>query len=334
MSPVPSLPASLTPPLSQSQMALARSRSYALFGRLFLSGLMPDELPYVRAIPELAGTLPETVNEDEAAADYQHLFGFNVFPHESIFLDPAGLLGGPVSESVLQSYTRAGYNAGMSSDNADHIGHELNCLAFLCGAEAGAWEDDRPDVARRMVVLQGEFLDQHLLDWLPALVLAIGQQKLPFYSALAALVLDLATSHRADPDQGPADDIILPEPPDPLADEQAGLRDIVAYLLTPAYSGIYLARDDIGRLARQQTLPRGFGGRRLMLQNLLRSAANYDTLELLLQDLSELIKGWETAYGDMATDPVLKPFVGAWRTRASGTLTMLGAMRTRLQSLE
>jgi TorA maturation chaperone TorD len=315
-------------------MALARSRSYALFGRLFLSGPSPEVLAYVRAIPELAGTLPETINEDEVAADYQHLFGFNIFPHESIFLDPAGLLGGPVSESVLHSYTRVGYNAGVSSDNADHIGHELNCLAFLCGAEADAWEDDRPDAAGRMALLQVEFLDRHLLGWLPALVLAIRQQRQPFYSALADLLLDLVISHRSDPNQGPAGAFLLLEPPDLLADEQAGLRDIVAYLLTPAYSGIYLARDDIGRLARQQTLPRGFGGRRQMLQNLLRSAANYDMLELLLQDLSELIKGWETAYGDMATDPVLKPFAGTWRTQAAGTLTMLSAMRTRLQSLE
>jgi hypothetical protein len=70
-----------------------------------------------------------------------------------------------------------------------------------------------------------------------------------------------------------------------------------------------------------------------MLQNLLRSAANYDTLELVLQDLSELIKGWETAYGDMAIDPVLRPFTGVWQTRASGTLIMLASMRTRLQNL-
>jgi TorA maturation chaperone TorD len=330
MTPAISLPESQPP----THMALARSRSYALFGRLFLSGLSPEVLPIAQAIPELAATLPEAFDEDEAAADYQHLFGFNIFPHESIFLDPAGLLGGPVSEGVLNSFARAGYNAGASSDNADHIGHELNCLAFLCGAEADAWEDDRPDVARRMVVLQGEFLDQHLLVWLPALVLAIRQQKMPFYSALAALALDLAISHRADQDQGLAENILLPEPPDLLADEQAGLRDIVAFLLTPAFSGLYLARDDIGRLARQQTLPRGFGGRRLMLQNLLRSAANYDTLELVLDDMGTLIKEWERAYADMGADPALKPFAGVWLSRAAGTRTMLGAMRERLQSLE
>ena len=71
-----------------------------------------------------------------------------------------------------------------------------------------------------------------------------------------------------------------------------------------------------------------------MLQNLLRSAANYDMLELLLQNLSELIKGWETAYSDMVTDDsVLEPFIGVWQTRANGTLLMLASMRTRLQNL-
>jgi TorA maturation chaperone TorD len=334
MSPSRSLSESLPLPFSASELALARSRSYALFGQLFLSGLSPEVLSFVQVIPELAGVLPETFDEDEAAADYQHLFGFNVFAHESIFLDPAGLLGGPVGEAVLHSFTRAGYDPGTSSDNADHIGHELNCLAFLCGAEAEAWEDDRPNVASRIVLLQKEFLDQHLLGWLPPLALSIRQQNQPFYSALADLALDLATSHRSDTDSGPADVFLLPEPPDLLADEQAGLRDIVAYLLTPAYSGVFLARDDIGRLAHRQTLPRGFGGRRQMLQNLLRSAANYDMLEMVLQDLGQLTKGWETAYGEMAADPHMQPFIEIWQARAAGTLALVRAMHTRLQSLD
>jgi len=321
-------------PLSNSQTALARSRSYALFSRLFLIGLSSEVIPFVRAIPQLAGTLPKAIDEDEAAADHQHLFGFNIFPHESIFLDPAGLLGGPVGEAVLHSYRRAGYDARTSSENADHIGHELSCLAFLCGAEADAWQDDQPAVAERMATLQEKFLDRHLLRWLPVLVLAIGRQNQPFYSALVDLVLDLAISHRANPDQVGADAFSLPEPPDLLADEQAGLKDIVSFLLTPTYSGIYLARDDIGRLARRQTLPRGFGGRQQMLQNLLRSAANYDTLELVLQDMSELIKGWETAYATMANDAVIHPFSKVWQARATGTLAMVTAMHTRLQSLD
>ena len=332
MSPPRSLSESLPLPLSASERALARNRSYTLFGRLCLSGLSLDLLPYAQAIPELARALPDSFGEDEAAADYQHLFGFNVFPHESLFLDPTGLLGGPVGEAVLRTFTHAGYDPGTSSDNADHIGHELNYLAFLCGAEAEAWQDDRPDVASRIAMLQQEFLDQHLLRWLPALVLAIRLQNLPFFSALADLVLDLAISHLSDMEHDPADVFILPDPPDLLADEQAGLRDIVAYLLTPAYSGVYIARDDIGRLARKQTLPRGFGGRRQMLQNLLRSAANYDMVEMVLQDMVQIIKGWKTAYGEMAADPILHPYIKSWQARAASTLELVRAMHTRLQS--
>lgn len=70
-----------------------------------------------------------------------------------------------------------------------------------------------------------------------------------------------------------------------------------------------------------------------MLQNLWRSAANYDTLELVLQDMGEVIKTWHLAYCDMAEDPVLQPYGKVWMERTNGTLVMLSSMRSRIQSL-
>lgn len=327
------IPASPTPPLSASQTALARSRTYTLFGRLYLEGLTSGLMTYVQAIPKLVETLPEFFDADEAAADHQHLFGFNVFPYQSIFLDPSGLLGGDIPEGVLLCYQEAGFDVQTGSESADHIGHELHLLAFLSGQEAKTRQDGRSEILQRTIELQHDFLDRHLLPWLPALVQALSRQKHPFYSALAGLTLDLVAEHRASRKLSPAVDFQLARPPKLLEDEKTGLKEIVGYLLRPVYSGIYLSRDDIGRLARQRSLPRGFGDRQQMFLNLLRSAANYGGLAAILEQLQSLAESWAETYAEMAFDPALAPFASQWHSRAAGTTNILDEMGSHLDSL-
>lgn len=316
--------------LSAGQKALARSRTYGLFGRFYLEGLTEDTLGLARAIPELAATLQKNIDFDELAADYQHLFGFNLYPYQSLFLDSSGLLGGEITAGVLIAYEEAGFDVGVSSESADHIGHELRLLAYLCGWEAGA--TDSPG-AGAIIARQRAFLEGHLLRWLPALVLAIRQGRMPFYASLAWLTLELAAEHWASLGHEPAV-FELPEPPDLLADEQTGLKEIVAYLLTTVYSGLFLSRDDIGRLARELTVPRGFGGRGQLLLNLLRSAANYDALPAVLELLGEQVAAWITGYQEMTARPELRPFSGVWLARATRTAGLIGDMERHLETLE
>ena len=315
--------------LPVQQKALARSRSYELFGCYYLQGLTGETLASAKAIPELAATLPDTIDFDELAADHQHLFGFNLYPYQSIFLDPSGLLGGDVTAGVLLAYDDAGFDVGVSSESADHIGHELRLLAYLCGLEAGVAASPG---AGPIVTRQRAFLEGHLLRWLPALVLAIGQSGLPFYDSLARLTLEIVAEHWASLEQEPAV-FELPAPPGLLADDRTGLKEIVNYLLTPVYSGLFLSRDDIGRLARQLSVPRGFGGRGQLLLNLLRSAANYDALPAVLELLGEQVAAWIMGYQEMAGRPELSPFSSVWLARATRTAGLIGDIEDHLQSL-
>lgn len=265
--------------------------------------------------------LPYPFDADEAAADHHHLFGFNVFPYQSIFLDPAGLLGGEIAESVIGSYQQAGFALGQgelaSSESADHIGHEFSYLAFLCAAESKAWEEERPSQWQTMIDYQRRFLDVHLLRWLPPLVLAIKQQGNPLYSALADITIELSAAHWTDiwderqphagaPFASPQRDL-----PRALGSDEA-LRGTANYLLTPVYSGLYLSRDDIGRLAREHQLPRGFGRRRGMLMNLLRSAMTYECLGALLDSFALLAGEWRDAYRHMVEGQIYTRF---WQVR-------------------
>lgn len=313
------------------QVARARQYTYALLGRLFLEGLNDGLLSYVRAIPELTSALPASFNVDEVAADHQHLFGFNLFPYESIFLDTTGLLGGTVSEGVWGHYRRAGYDIDAVSTGPDHIGHELTFLAFLSSAEAEALEDNVSVVAEQMQQQQGEFLHIHVLRWLPPLVLATRQQGHAFYAALADLTLAFVHAHYAAIPSAVEIDFQLATPPTLLDDDATGLKEIAAYLATAPYSGIYLSRDDIGRLARRQRLPRGFGSRQQMLANLMRAAVQYEVLPSLLADLQAVIGSWLAGYSDLAASyPKLSPIATVWQARAGGTARMVSQMNSQL----
>jgi TorA maturation chaperone TorD len=304
---------------------------------VYLEGATAVTLPTIQLIPSLAQTIPQPFNADEAAADHQTLFGFNVFPYESIFLDGSGLLGGTTTDAVLNSYQEAGFQVKADSTSPDHIGHELHLLAHLCAAEADAWQDDRGTIAKRMRHMQYAFLQNHLLPWLVPFVMAVKAEKRPFFTALAQLTLDFIHDHYAE---------ISPQrheekyaaPVEPLRlnlkNEKTGLKQIAQFLATPPYSGFYLSRDTVAQLARAQNIPRGFGDRTQMLTNLLRGAAQFDALPALVDSLQTVITTWQDAYADYAASmPALAPFAAVWQERISQTGRMLSQIDQQLEAL-
>ena len=323
--------------LSASQLALARARAYDLLGQLYLKGITTDNLDHVRAVAEFGQKVARPFNADDAAADHHHLIGFNVYPYQSLFLDPAGLLGGPVAERVAQSYRQLGFQPGTGVESADHIGFELGLLSFLNAAEAEALESGEVEVAHRVRRRQLAFLDEHLLRWIGPLTLAINQQDQPFYSALAEVTFELVQEQAADLyaefGRPPKREEPALNRPDLLEDDSARLKEIVEFLLTPIYSGIYLSRDDIGRLARQQGVPRGFGDRQQLLLNLMLSAAKYEALGQVIDGLGELARQWEAAYVEMMSSAAVGLPAAMWRSRAAATVALLEQMRVRIDAL-
>lgn len=321
-----------TSPLSAGQTALARSRLYALFGLLYRKGLTVDLLSAVASLPGLAEQLPQTFDADAAAAEHFRLLGRAVPPHASLFLDPAGLLGGPVAEEAAAFYARVGFAPDPAAPSPDALSEEMALLAFLAGAEADAWEDAKPAIARRMAVLQGEFLTGHLLPWLPPFVLALRDEANPLYSALAQLTLELAAEQLGNATRieqsspGP----LRENPPNPppvshlLEDEGTGLREIAAFLTSPPRSGLYLSGDAITRLGREVGLPRGFGPRAQMLETLLRTAAQYEAFPPLLARLDALWQRGQAGYTAQADAyPHLLPFLHPWQERCTAARALL-----------
>lgn len=319
--------------MTPSQHALARSRAYDLFGQLFLYGITPDVKPAVGAIADLAEVLPAQADADDAAAAHYRLFGLNVPPYASLFLDEEARLAGPVAGRVRRWYEQIGFSASASDEEPDHLGVELRFLALLSGAEADAQRDENSDDVDDLRRLQRHLLDGHLLWWLPGLAYALQEQGHPFYTRLATLTLDLVLDHRAALGEPVAANRPPLPPPDlDLDDARTSLKDIARFLTVPARCGLYLSRDDITRLGRADDLPRGFGGRMQMLVNLLRSAAEFDRMEALLDRLSTQVEAWRAVYQQLQdTDvPATALVADAWTEQLDATEHVLHRMRTAM----
>ncbi len=317
-----------------SHLTLNRHQTYSLLSRLFTQGLTVCDLETVQQIDSLARHLPAPFDPEEAAADHQHIFGFNVFPYESVFLDPSGQLGGVVTNTTIRDYKQAGFEINTAAGSADHIGQQLEYLAFLSKAEAKAREENNQKQLELSRERQSTFLDTHILCWLPPLVLGIKNQNNPFFSSLADFTVAAVVNHRMSQDGPAVSAFSLPQPPNLADHDGTGLKEIVAYLLTPAFSGIYLSRDDIGRLAKDQSVPRGFGERRQMMMSLIRSVAAYGDTGQVFSSLQQLAENWEEDYREMGASSEPMPAAAAWMKRAAETAGLIALMLSRLMDLE
>lgn len=304
--------------LNPHLLALARRRTYHLFGRLFLEGAGVDFLPQLQAIPELAQLIEEQDPDQLAAAHYQ-VTSVAVFPYESIFLDPTGLLGGTIAEQVGALYRQTGF--AVDSD-ADHIGHELQFMSYLCAAEADALAAGDSPSASLWSSRQRSFLAAHLLAWLPPLVISVQRSQDPFYGRLAALTLELCADHHS-PAPVASSPLSLPAAPD-LTGEERDLKQIARQLSSPPISGFFLSKDAISDLARHLELPRGFGDRAQLLANLLRTSGQYDLAPTAIDDLASLGREWQAAYEQQQRRfPGLAPWIHPWRDRLDQTIDAL-----------
>ncbi len=314
-----------------------------ILSRFWLEELRADDLPLLESLPDLAETLPQTGAAvlTDLSVEYQRLFGFNLPPYESVFIDPSAMLMAPATERVQQTYRQTGWTPppGNRTGAPDHLGLELLALAD--------WHEEGQDepVAR----LQS----RHLALWTPVFTLTL--QRLdphPFYARLAELTLELLLAtlpaQPLPPGADPFPDLPPPpkfrgteenwppagskpaeggEPFSPPAESQEsspGLRPVLKRLLTPRRAGFYLTRQDIARLGRTLALPGSMGDRYRMLETLVRSAQQYELLPTLVEQLGSLIAQIEAEYAHLAEEyPAWTLYAAAWQGRLAATSTAL-----------
>ena len=293
---------------SASDLAEARCRAYGLFAKLALDGVTADVWGHLDAVPALADAARPWQEQDglrAAAAAHYEVLSHEVFPFQSVYLDPSAMPGGAESDRVSALYTRIGHQWDPGGPTPDHVGLLLHALAFLCGAEADAITDGHADVVRRVQRLQLEVLDEHLLKWWPAFAEALAWGRYPFYAEWADAVTELVTHHRGDL---PPCEVSVDADPAPaiaqLDDGRTTLAAIAESLLVPTRVGAFLSRGVIRAVGRQQRLPGGFGARRLVLTNLMRSAATYGAFEAMIDELQVRFTGARVYYERLSESAV------------------------------
>lgn len=325
-----------TSALDVSDAALARHHAYALFSQLYIHGLTPSVLPYVKAIPELARTVSSALAPDAAAADYYHLFGFNLFPYASAFVGEDSLLGGTVTESVSAAYADGGFCARTTFTADDHIGRQLAFMAFLCVCEAKACEQAHTVAARDAQRRQLRFMHAHMLNWLPPFAVALQRQKNRFFAALGDLTISFVNAHVAQLGGEKSSGrgyCAVHSPSEPAhRDGHLVLKDLADYLTTPYACGLALTRETISRLGREVQQPSGFGSRRDMLLTLLETAQRYGRLLHLLTALEVEAKVWQKSFATFATDyPLLESAALHWCQKAGSTRSYLARVQLQLE---
>ena len=132
--------------------------------------------------------------QNELEAEHTALFTLpsGVMPHEGVFLDKEMRLGGKVTVSVRQFYEKAGAEIlNGCIEMPDHLGIELEFMAFMSRMEAELRMKKDPSALQRCIELQAGFLEEHLLKWAYQCCEKILEKtSCGYYRAVAYLLMD------------------------------------------------------------------------------------------------------------------------------------------------
>lgn len=114
-------------------------------------------------------------------------------PWESVYLDPRELLFLESTAEVRKCYEAEGYRVSTDGRQAeDHLSFQLDFMGRLAGKMLDAFTHGDADEYSRLLAVQRDFEQSHMLNWLPAF--AKRAEKSPtshLYPALCAGVADL-----------------------------------------------------------------------------------------------------------------------------------------------
>ncbi len=299
-----------TDKLSREQLLHAHRLAYTFLSDILDDGPSANNLAHARASDSLAAAIDGTAAGhheqsllETLQADHHHVFGYCVVPYEGVYLRASMTIGH--SPELVHLYTAAGFDPGIHEP--EHLATCLRALAHL----------SIPSVGQQTLQLQ---LIDRLLLWVPMWRHAVLRVQRPFATALATLITELLHLHRESlstlPDTTPKP--LAGAPTLDLDNPATGIGDIADFLLTPLATGVFLSRHDLTGLARRLQLPCGFGGRAVLLRNLLRSAARFGRLTQVLDDLTHL---WTHARDQVAVN-------SPWHPRIRQTLMLLQRIRT------
>ena len=249
------------------------------------------------------------------ASEYTELFVFQLYPYASVYLSAEGMLGGEARDRV-SGFWRA--LALTPPAEADHLALMLALYARLCELATSerdpvgraAWERARK-----------AFLWEHLLSWLHVYLLKVGELAGPFYRRWSEVLMKALLAEASALERAEALPLHL-RGETRLVDPRAGaeVAEFLQSLLSPARSGMILARSDLARAARHLNLGMRLGERAFILRALF--GQNADAMLQWLREEACLWAKRHQSYGDS-----LGEIARAWAEKAEASASLLEELR-------
>lgn len=199
----------------------SRAQTYGLLGRIYRVEVDQELLDEMRGMrfPTATGnahadegykllyTYLKGVWDDsvtELAIDYVNTFighGVNAFsaayPFESVHTSERRLLMQQARDEVLAIYRANNLKKGKWNEGEDHIALELEFMQIMSQRTAEALRAGNEDEAISLLKTQHNFLEDHLINWVPMLVSDMLKfAKTDFYRGTAELTLGFLESDR------------------------------------------------------------------------------------------------------------------------------------------
>ena len=255
-----------------------------------------------------------------SASDYTETFVFQLYPYLSVYLGREGMLGGEARDRVAGFWRALGQTP---PTEPDHLPLMLALYARLGELETEAAQDAARSAGWRAA--RKAFLWEHLLSWLDPYVWKLSEIGAPFYRAWGELLMqallaeaaelgvqETLAAHLREVEEGVAD----PR----QADDGRRVEEFRQTLLSPARTGMILARADFVRAARELKLGLRLGERKFVLDSLLSQDAA-GVLEWLSREAARWARHHEEAskrLGETARN---------WAARAERTVRLLDELK-------
>lgn len=175
---------------------------YACFSRIFINTLddnaykmLSDIMPFIETlktdnkddllINDGVSALSKFIKEynslsaehqeefkNERIREYTRLFclGNGVDLSESVYLSPSHLTQSEIESEVYHLYKKCNFEMDCKSNEPqDHLSYELMFMSFLSKNISKKYKEDN-DMAVKLLEIQKEFLEKHILKWIDLLI--------------------------------------------------------------------------------------------------------------------------------------------------------------------
>ena len=198
-----------TEKLNMKELAEHRSSIYGFLAAIYRQELTSELLQQMKAhrFQEVLSNLGVKLNNEffqnsekelleNLAIEYTRLFvgpGKHISPHESVHHKKEGVQSGQLWGELTAQVKGIIESSGLEYESEytgmpDHISVELEFMQHVVQREAQAWEADDDETALLCLENEKNFVDEHLLGWIPDFCeKVIETAEVPFYREMARL---------------------------------------------------------------------------------------------------------------------------------------------------